>query len=134
MGRVWRFEVEQNDDAAIWLLNAIAKLAMTKALTLYDWRPTPHPQSSIAPENSPKLLKWLEDNVPLIGGQAFCFPPPNESGGKVVGLIEVRLILKKYYKQARTMNEVFTPNSMEICFSPIIVTVLGWLEEPETPY
>ena len=47
----------------------------------------------IAPENSPKLLKWLEDNVPLIGGQAFCIPPPNESGGKVVGLIEVRLIL-----------------------------------------
>ena len=92
------------------------------------------PPSSIAPENSPKLLKWLEDNVPMIGGQAFCFPPPNESGGKVVGLIEVRLILKKYYKQARTINEVFTSNRMGIFFSPIIVTVLGWLEEPETPY
>ena len=29
-------EVVQNDDAAIWLLNARAKLAMTKALTLND--------------------------------------------------------------------------------------------------
>ena len=29
-------EVVQNDDAAIWLLNSRAKLAMTKALTLND--------------------------------------------------------------------------------------------------
>mmetsp|Transcript_6833 Transcript_6833/g.13630 ORF Transcript_6833/g.13630 Transcript_6833/m.13630 type:complete len:394 (+) Transcript_6833:526-1707(+) len=179
-------EVERNSDAAIWLLNVRAKLAMTKALTLNDGfakedmksaatnfcalpnivnrieairgeggpkklfgevtrlsilgsvkyksceleddqkdtnenfsqiletlreeieenKPTMSKKEpinftandkrsqeeqglrSIAPENSPKLLKWLEDNVPLIGGQAFCFPPPNESGGKVVGLIE----------------------------------------------
>ena len=92
------------------------------------------PSSSIAPENSSKLLKWLEDNVPLIGGQAFCFPPLNESRGRVVGLIEVRLIQKKYHIQARIMNKVCTPHSTQMCSSPILLPVVGWLEELETPY
>lgn len=101
--------------------------------SLTPMRPPP-PKSSIAPENSPKLLKWLEDSVPLIGGQAFCFPPLNESGGKVVGLIEVRLIQKKYHIQASIAKKVCTPNSMRMCSSPIIFAVVGWLEEPDTPY